>query len=108
MSVDVFGRQLVNGKGSRGPPGIGFTLTPTGDYSLENKKLCNLLDATQNDEAVNLKVLNEKFEVLKQDITNLVERKLQKIEEKVTQLDQKMHEEFTSVNPSSEQKYERR
>ena len=62
MSVDVFGRQLVNGKGSRGPPGIGFTLTRTGYYSLENKKLCNLLDASEDTDAVNLKVLKEKFE----------------------------------------------
>ena len=57
MNVDVFGCQLVNGKGSRGPPGIEFTLTPTGYYSLKNKKLFNLLDATQDDEVVNLKVL---------------------------------------------------
>ena len=104
MSVDVFGRQLVNGKGSRGPPGIGFTLTRTGDYSLENKKLCNLLDASEDTDAVNLKVLKEKFEEFKQDIANLVSEKLNKIDEKVTQLDDKMHQEFTSV--SSEKKYE--
>ena len=73
---------------------------------MKNKKLCNLLNATQDDEAVNLKVLNEKFEVFKQDIANLVDGKLRKIDEKVTQLDQKMHEEFTSVNQSSNRKYE--
>ena len=107
MSVDGFGRQLVNGKGSRGPPGIGFTLTRTGDYSVENKKLCNLLDASEDTDAVNLKVLKENFEVFKQDITALVNEKLKKIDEKLTHLDKKIQEEFTSVNPSSlEKKYE--
>ena len=96
MIVDVFGRQLV------GPPGIGFTLTRTGGYSLENKKLCNLLDASEDTDVVNLKVLEEKFEMFKQDITTLVNEKFKKIDKKVTQLDHKMHEESLKA----EKKYE--
>ena len=37
---------------------------------------------------------------------SLVNEKFKKINEKLTQLDSKMHEEFTSVNPLSEKKYE--
>ena len=66
--------------------------------------MCNLLDASEDTDAVNLKVLKEKFESFKQDIANLVSEKLNKIDEKVTQLDDKMHQEFTSV--TSEKKYE--
>ena len=70
--------------------------------------MCNLLDASEDTDAVNLKVLKKKFEEFKQDISTLVNEKLKKIDEKVTQLDHRMHEEFISVNPSSssEKKYE--
>ena len=68
MSVDMFGCQLVNSKGSKSPPGIGFTLIKIRNYSLENKKLCNLKVASEDTDTVNLKVLKEKFEVFDQDI----------------------------------------
>ena len=71
---------------------------------MENKKLCNLLDASEDTDTVNLKVLKEKFEEFKQNIANSVSEKLNKIDKKVIQLDDKMQQEFTSV--SSEKKYE--
>ena len=46
MSVDVFGRVLNKEKSIRGPSGIGFNLTETGDYNIENKLLRQVADAT--------------------------------------------------------------
>lgn len=64
MSVDVFGRQLVrksvnrNGiPGSRGPPGKGFILTPNGQYDMNNKRLCNLAEPVEQNDAVSVKVM---------------------------------------------------
>ena len=42
----------VGGKGPRGATGAGFKLTSDGNYDLENKKLTNVADATNNSEAV--------------------------------------------------------
>ena len=47
--------QSVGGKGPRGPAGAGFKLTSDGNYDLENKKLTNVADATQQNEAVKKK-----------------------------------------------------
>ena len=55
MSVDVFGRNLGKTEGSRGPPGVGFKVTTDGHYDIENKKLCNVADPQQPNDAVNLK-----------------------------------------------------
>ena len=44
MSVDVFGRVLNKEKSARGPPGIGFKLTASGDYDIEKKFICNVRD----------------------------------------------------------------
>lgn len=44
MSVDKFGRFSSQSAsvGVRGPPGIGFLLTQTGDFNLQSKRLTNL------------------------------------------------------------------
>lgn len=55
MGVDVFGRRLVESKEvHRGPPGVGFTITASGDFDIENKLLCNVAEAQNNSDAVNL------------------------------------------------------
>ena len=40
-------------KGDRGSAGIGFTLTPGGDYDMKSKRLVNCADGTANQDAVN-------------------------------------------------------
>ena len=50
----------VGGKGPRGATGAGFKLTSDGNYDLENKKLTNVADATNNDEAVTKSQLDKK------------------------------------------------
>lgn len=57
MSVDVFGRQLAKsggGGGGRGPTGQGFLLTDDGNYDIASKVLCNVADAREKTDAVNL------------------------------------------------------
>ena len=39
-------------KGDRGLPGVGFNLTPGGDYDMKSKKLVNCADGTANKDAV--------------------------------------------------------
>ena len=48
------------GKGPRGPAGAGFKLTSDGNFNLENKKLTNVADATQQNEAVTKSQLDGK------------------------------------------------
>lgn len=63
MSVDVFGRQLTKSvvkagvPGSRGPPGEGFKITSDGNYDMEQKRLCNVGDPAQENDAVTLKAI---------------------------------------------------
>lgn len=55
MSVDKFGRHAVSsGKGERGPKGEGYNFTTDGDYDVQNKRLCNVLSAKEEVDAVNL------------------------------------------------------
>lgn len=55
MGVDVFGRRLVESKEvHRGPPGIGFSVTASGDFDIEKKRLCNVAEAENDSDAVNL------------------------------------------------------
>lgn len=67
-SVDIFGRQLSNknyitegksnGRGEirRGPPGEGFKFTKDGHYDIEEKRLCNIADAYDSNDAVSKKI----------------------------------------------------
>lgn len=58
MSIDVFGRQLERSGGSlRGPPGVGFRLTPDGNFDIERKRICNLGEPIQPNDAVDLNTL---------------------------------------------------
>lgn len=63
MSVDVFGRNLKREEGaSRGPPGIGYKMTATGQYDIEKKRLCNVADPQDSNDAVNLATLQRTSE----------------------------------------------
>ena len=57
MSVDVFGRNLERDKGSRDPLGVGFKVTFSGQYDIENKRLCNISEPKHSGDAVNLDTL---------------------------------------------------
>lgn len=68
MSVDVFGRQLIEKKEvQRGPPGIGFVLTPESQFDIQNKRLCNVSGAIEPTDAVNL----ENLKLIQEEIKNL-------------------------------------
>lgn len=62
MSVDKFGRHTNDGKCLRGPRGEGFDLTVNGDFNINNKKLCNVGNATDLNDCVNLKTLQNSIE----------------------------------------------
>lgn len=63
MSLDVFGRSSNQSvKSSRGPPGVGFIVTTDGHFDIENKKLCNVAEASEENDAVNLKLLENSLE----------------------------------------------
>lgn len=64
MSVDVFGRSLpdtVNRELLKGPPGIGFSLNEAGNFDIEKKRLCNVANAVEKRDAVNLSDLETKI-----------------------------------------------
>lgn len=42
MNITKFGIHNVKSKSVQGPRGIGFKLTETGDFDLENKRLTNI------------------------------------------------------------------
>ena len=58
MSIDVFGRHFKRAQtATRGPPGIGFKITPEGHYDMDNKRLLNVAEAKEQNDAVNLNLL---------------------------------------------------
>jgi hypothetical protein len=50
-------KKLVTGE--RGAPGLGFKLNLQGDYDIDNKKLTNIKDPTENTDAVNFKIFKD-------------------------------------------------
>lgn len=90
MSVDVFGRSLKNQiKISKGPPGQGFSLTSSGDYDIRGKKLCNVGEAVETNDAINLNFLKIYIQNIKQEIINhnsgLLDVEIKKLEEQALQ-----------------------
>lgn len=94
MSIDVFGRQLNpadHNCGPPGPPGIGFKYTNSGQFDLENKRLCNVGDAIKPTDAINLNSLkiyvaneNKKFQDhLFSNIDKIISNCLQKYKIKI-------------------------
>ena len=58
MSIDVFGCHSKRARtAGRGPPGIGFKSTPEGHYNMDNKRLLNVAEAKEQNDAVNLNLL---------------------------------------------------
>lgn len=59
MNVDVFGRRLgkVDSHHKEYLPGIAYKLTQDGQLDIENKRICNLANASDSLDAVNLKTL---------------------------------------------------
>ena len=51
--------ETTNTKKIEGPPGVGFLLTEDGDYDMDNKKLTNLKEGTENNHALTKKQVND-------------------------------------------------
>ena len=89
MSVDVFGRSLKNKiKVVKGPPGQGFSLTSSENYDIRGKKLCNVGEAVDITDAVNLNFLEKYIQHIKQEIISqlrLLDEQFQKVEEEALQ-----------------------
>lgn len=54
MSIDKFGRRK-GAKATPGPKGVGFKLTPDGNYDMEDKILVNIADPVKDADAVNVR-----------------------------------------------------
>lgn len=84
MSVDVFGRQWIREKEVyRGPAGIGFTVTTSGDFDIENKLLCNVAEAENDSDAVNLLQLKLWRDKLEEDIKKDIAESTVKIKQEI-------------------------
>lgn len=81
MSIDVFGRQLIRTAITRGPPGRGFKLTSDGQFDIENKRLSNVSDAFDLQDAVNVKFLQKVIEAELEKIFKIIEAQKQEIGE---------------------------
>ena len=55
---------LANIKGARGAPGIGFKLDLNNDYDMQNKKLVNVKQGTNNDDVITKSQLDTKTSLL--------------------------------------------
>lgn len=86
MSVDVFGRILIKAKEvHQGPPGAGFNLTSEANFDIENKRLCNVAQAVDSSDAVNLQTLNSIENNLRGEIKQL-RKGLRKLRETLKEL----------------------
>lgn len=74
MSVDVFGRQWVREKEiQKGPRGIGFELTTSGDFDINNKRLCNVSNPVEDSDCVNLQFIKKEITLFQKSINDLSE-----------------------------------
>ena len=92
MSVDVFGRASVTRKEIilKGPPGIGFSLTDSGNFDIQRKRLCNIGEPVDLEGAVNLNFLLEQKKILQ------IEQK--RLEEKILTEIQKLTDDINNYN----------
>jgi hypothetical protein len=99
MSVDMFGRSLVMKKEGflKGPPGIGFSLTDSGDFNIDNKRLCNVGKSVNGEDAVNLNVLLEHrksieivIESYKEFVKNKLDEEFKKVHARIEYIDAKL------------------
>lgn len=63
MSVDKFGRHINGKQCLRGPKGEGFDFTSDGNFDIRNKKLCNVANASNATDCVNLQTLQTSVEI---------------------------------------------
>lgn len=64
--LKIGGRSRKGGaRGPRGLPGTGFELTDEEDYDMEGRRLCNVGDPKEPDDAVNLKRAKVMFDEYK-------------------------------------------
>ena len=72
-TVDKFGRQRVKqGVCMRGLPGVGFRLSPDGQYDIEGKVLTNVANPTNSTDVVTKDYLLTKLEELSTKIIDVV------------------------------------
>lgn len=94
MSVDIFGRSQ-SGRVTRGPPGVGFSLTESKDFDLKQKRLCNLGEAIENSDAVNLNVLERSNSLQELLLKKYID---DKIDTWATQFNKQYHEKYVLKN----------
>ena len=51
-TTSTTGSGSIGQQGPQGPPGVGFILTDNGDYNLQNKKMVNVKQGTDPNDAV--------------------------------------------------------
>lgn len=74
MPIDKFGRQLKSFHGVQGKPGIGFQLTSEGDFDIANKRLVNIANPLNDNDACTKKYIDDIIEFLKTAIENFYEK----------------------------------
>lgn len=96
MSVDKFGRHTstaIKTKLLRGIPGQGFTLTQSGDFNIENKRLSNVRNPTEAQDASTKAYVDNIFQLLQREIQSelvAINDKIRNIEEKLKTLEGKV------------------
>lgn len=91
----------------RGPPGIGFKLTETEDYDIQNKLLCNIGQPTEFNHAVNLRTLLEwlmaiyasinKVDSELKSMINFLKEQISKLKIKIIHIEQKVNKNSTII-----------
>lgn len=70
----MFGRQLDKSSstavGSRGPPGVGFKITADGHYDIDNRRLCNVVNPIEQNDAVTVSFMQQELDTLRNEISN--------------------------------------
>lgn len=74
MSLDIFGRSVdfhASIKSVRGPPGIGFKHTADNQFDLQNKRLCNVAEPIDKQDAVTLGKFKKAMRNVRNEIQEL-------------------------------------
>ena len=90
MSVDVFGRILVQSKEVQ-KGSAGFVLTKEGDFDIEKRRLCNVAPALDPSDSVNLenlKIIEEKIKNLTEDLIFLEKKWIGIVNDLIRQISQ--------------------
>lgn len=78
MSVDIFGRGSSelsqNVKSIRGPPGVGFKITTDDQFDIEKRRLCNVAEPVNKEDAVNLRRLQKALKSVRNEIAEQILR----------------------------------